>query len=160
MERPVPKIRLFGYGSLMSEKNLRARAPSAQPVAWARASGWRAFFAKVGTNHVYLTIAPTGGELDITFGRLIDVDPPALAVLAQHEPGYRLVDVTDAIRDAGERETTFAFIAEVEPIPPAKARIKRSYINKCMAELPLEIREEWLARWGAIPEGVTIDEDA
>lgn len=160
----APVIRIFGYGSLMNEKNLVKRAPSGRRVRWATLAGYEGVFAKPGNTHVYLTIAKKAGEQ--VFGALVDVDPPGLAALTKNEPGYELVDVTASVVETDGKEypptepRVYSYIAPVATrIRGDLAYIRRSYIEKCTVELPPPIRERWLAKLVTIPKGVKIDDD-
>lgn len=160
----TPIVRVFGYGSLMNRKNVAERAPGARRVGWAKLVGYEAVFAKPGNTHVYLTIRRKRGKE--IFGAVVDVDPPGLTMLSRSEPGYALVDVTDHVFEInGEKYSmdeprVYAFIAPVATkIRGDLAYIRRSYITKCIADLPPEIRVCWLSDLVVIPKGVMVDED-
>jgi hypothetical protein len=157
-------IRLFGFGSLMNEKALQERAPQACRVRWAKLKGYEAIFTKIGSHHVYLTIAKKDGRN--VFGALIDVDPAGLEILKAHEPGYSLIGLTPSVCETDgspyrEALPVYSFVAPVPRYIPEQLRtIRRSYIDKSMAELPPEIRERWLEDWVRIPGGIVIDDGA
>lgn len=146
----------------MNEKGLRERAPLAHRVRWAKVKGYEAIFTKIGSHHVYLTITLKEGR-DV-FGALIDVDPAGLEILKTHEPGYSLADLTSSVHEIdgstyADGIPVLSFVAPVpKHIPESLRSIRRSYIEKSIAELPSEIRSRWLEDWVRIPEGVVIDE--
>lgn len=159
--RPVPIIRVFGYGSLMSVRNLQQRLEkkiTRSVFRLGKLKGWQRSFSKGGRDHVYLTLRKVAGI--VTDGVLIDVTPPELAVLARHESGYALLDVTEGMVDYAPTDPpVYCFIAEpLEVIPEKISKIRRSYINTCLEGVPLADHKKWLAE-SCIPEGVIIAEE-
>lgn len=159
--RQVPIIRVFGYGSLMSVRNLQQRLErkiTRSVFRLGKLKGWQRSFSKGGRDHVYLTLRKVAGIA--TDGVLIDVTPPDLAVLTQHEPGYILLDVTEDMADYAPIDPpVYCFIAKpLETIPLKIFKIRRSYINICLERIPLAEHKKWLAE-SHIPEGVIISEE-
>ncbi len=159
MARTIPTIRIFGYGSLLNEDTVRERlagkAFTAQPGILA---GYQRTFSKWGRGHVYLTLRQMGGMS--VEGTLIDVDPIGFTVLTRYEPGYELVDVTRSMVDyPSDGPSIYCYIGDVlKEIPPEMAKIRRSYLDKCLGGVVPEKRKQWL-RETHIPEGVVIAEE-
>jgi len=155
----TPIIRVFGYGSLLSEKTIQRRLPGQKIVRRATLDGCQRTFRKLGNNnHVYLTLR-RDPHFSVT-GALIDVSPPELAALTRSEPGYILVDITLDMRDYPPQEPrVYCFIAPpVEVVPNHLKSIAGSYIKTCLDGVPPEERRKWLEET-EVPEGVTIAED-
>lgn len=153
------KIRIFGYGSLLSPKTLKDRFDG-KILANATLFGYKRTFRKDGRNHMYLTVRPASGGG--VWGTLFDVTLPQLVKLARTEPGYDLVDITIGLLGyPADAPQVWCFIAPAlkdSEIPQEKARIRRSYLDRCLSGIPEPERERWLKET-EIPSGVTIDED-
>lgn len=154
-------VRVFGYGSLLNPKTLRERFDG-KITADATLRGYQRTFRKEGREHLYLTLREIEPDGNGVWGTLFDVTLPGFAKLARTEPGYDLLDVTDGLAGyPADAPQAWCFIAPPlgdEKIPPAKMRIRRSYLNRCLGGVPEPERELWLAET-EIPSGVTIDED-
>ena len=155
----IPVIRIFGYGSLLNEDNVRERLGQREFTTWpGTLVGYQRTFNKWGRGHVYLTLRRDGAMK--VEGVLIDVDPIGLAVLTRHEPGYDLVDVTASMGGyPSDAPRVYCYIGEeLKEIPPEMAKIRRSYLATCLGGVPLEKHEQWMKETH-IPESVTIAEE-
>ena len=152
----VPMIRLFGYGSLLNEENVRSRLGDREfAFQPGMLIGYQRSFTKWGRSHVYLTL-----RLDdemLVEGVLIDVDPIGLAILTRHESGYDLVDVTSHVADSSVYSPhVYCFIGEsLKAIPPEIAKIRGSYVRTCLGGVAPDKHRQWIFETH-IPEGVTI----
>lgn len=157
--RETPVIRIFGYGSLLNEKNVRTRLSGrAFTMRPGTLGGYQRTFSKWGRSHVYLTLRPIEGVT--VEGVLIDVDPVGFAILTRYEPGYELVEITRGLADYGpDQPSAYCFIGgSLKEIPPEIAKIRRSYLDMCLGGVSPEKRDQWL-RETHIPKGVVIAED-
>lgn len=159
--RPVPTIRIFGYGSLLNLQNIRTRllAKTRFEVQSGELTGYQRTFSKWGRGHVYLTLRRMMGNVRVE-GTLIDVDPIGFAILTRHEPGYELVDVTSLMLEyPSDSPRVYCYIAEsLKEIPQEIVKIRRSYLNTCLGGVPPEKHEQWLHETH-IPDGVVIAEE-
>jgi len=156
---PVPIIRIFGYGSLLNKENVQTRlSDQAFAVQPGKLTGYQRTFSKRGREHVYLTLRRMEGMS--VEGTLIDVDPIGFAILTRHEPGYDLVDVTRSMIDyPSDSPRVYCYIgASLKEIPSEIARIRRSYLDKCLGGVAPEKHSQWLKETH-IPEGVVIAEE-
>jgi len=158
--RPVPTIRIFGYGSLLNEENVQSRLSgktfTMQP---GKLTGYQRTFSKWGRGHVYLTLRRMMGNVEVE-GVLIDVDPIGFAILTRYEPGYELVEVTTLMLDyPSDSPRVYCYIGEsLKEIPPEIAKIRRSYLDKCLGGVASEKHSQWLEETH-IPKGVVIAEE-
>lgn len=158
----VRQVRIFGYGSLLNPKTLKERF-GGEISGHATLGGYERTFRKEGRSHLYLTIQEVNSESwSGVRGTLFDVTLPGLVKLGRTEPGYDLVDITDDLDGyPADAPPVWCFIApplEDGEIPLDKARIRRSYLNRCLAGIPETERKLWLTET-EIPRGVVIDED-
>ena len=153
----VPSIRIFGYGSLLNKDNVRERLSGRSfDIQTGRLTGYQRTFSKRGRGHVYLTLRRMMGDVEVG-GVLIDVDPIGFAVLTRYEPGYDLVDVTNLMLDYPEGSPhVYCYIGEsLAVIPPEIAKIRGSYLQKCLRGVPQEKHFQWMCETH-IPKGVVI----
>lgn len=157
---PVPTIRIFGYGSLLNLQNIRTRLSGKArfEAQSGELAGYQRTFSKWGRSHVYLTLRQMEGMS--VEGALIDVNPIGFAILTRYEPGYELVDVTRKIADyPSDSPRVYCYIGEsLKEIPPEVAKIRRSYLDRCLGGVPSEKHDQWLKETH-IPEAVVIAEE-
>lgn len=152
----IPSIRIFGYGSLLNVQNVRERLAGRKFVSRpGMLGGYQRTFSKWGRGHVYLTLRRD--EAMSVSGVLIDVDPIGFAILTRYEPGYDLVDVTgNMMRYDVSSPRVYCYIGEsLAVIPPEIAKIRGSYLTKCLGGVSPEKHGAWM-RETHIPEGVVI----
>ena len=90
-------------------------------------------------------------------GVLIDVDPIGFAILTRYESGYDLVDITENMMGYNvSYPHVYCYIgASLAEIPPEIAKIRGSYLRKCLGGVRQEKHFQWMCETH-IPEGVVI----
>lgn len=152
MSIPMP-IFIFGYGSLGNEDNLRkVHGDDLSIERRVKLNGFTRTFDKPGLTHLYSNIRAKKGAT--VHGSIFTITTQGqLKRLQDKEPGYALVDVSEHVEGGPLDRPVFAFIAG------DMKKVRRSYLERCMAGLTDEEKREWIAET-EFPDGLEIDDDA
>lgn len=140
---------IFGYGSLLNIKSLQGTVPGKTHFGWVDLTGYRRVFNKAGLQHAYLNMRQE--ERSVVRGVLVQVNPTELALFAQREQGYELVEVTDRLAPVTGDERfpgnplpknakVYTFVAPgLESMP-----VRGSYLKRVLEGLPEKERDRWI----------------
>ena len=132
-------IFVFGYGTLLNKESLQDTLPGKEHSGWTNLRGCKRVFNKASNTHAYINIRKESGS--VVRGVLVEVNPSELALLAQRENGYVLVDVTSHIDPLPEDAQVFAFIAPgMESLP-----VRGSFLKRVLKGVPEGERDRWIA---------------
>ena len=145
-------IFVFGYGTLLNEESLQDTLPGKEHSGWANLRGYKRVFNKASNTHAYINIREESGS--VVRGVLVEVSPSELALLAQRESGYVLVDVTRHTDPHPENAQVFAFIAPgMESLP-----VRGSFLRRVLKGVPKGERDQWIAETDF--QGRKVDENS
>ena len=133
---------IFGYGSLMNIDSVRKTSTTAKVLGRHCLPGYQRKCNAMHEDFPDIAMNIVKNQFYTVEGAVIDFPESDREALFKREIGYELVDITDFLHHQ-YKEKIYTFIAP-DCTEYGDKYVRQSYLDTCLAAVPVENRERWL----------------